>query len=144
MYRKALAAFDLVDAAGTSLIARRCASLTEEQGCTVAMISVRLPLPASYTQHLPKHWEAGQFSETESSLYRIARDHGFESEVTSVLAPAGSVSNCVVDAVGETDADVIIVGAHRVDIKRLVLGSNTLAIVRDAPCDVIVVRGPQA
>ncbi|WP_454599437.1 universal stress protein [Qipengyuania sp. SM2507] len=34
----------------------------------------------------------------------------------------------------------IVVAAHRKNIGRLILGSNAHAIMRDAPCDVLLVR----
>jgi len=34
----------------------------------------------------------------------------------------------------------IVVAAHRKNIGRLIFGSNAHAIMRDAPCDVLLVR----
>jgi nucleotide-binding universal stress UspA family protein len=52
--------------------------------------------------------------------------------------PAGSV---VVTAAGEWDADLIVIGSHgRRGLPRALLGSVAEAVMREAPCPVLVVR----
>lgn len=140
MYRKVLAAFDRDDAAGSELVARRCASLSKQCGSEIFLIHVRPLLPGSYIRHLPQDWEADQCGNTQAWLRELAGEHGFDDQVSDVSSPAGSVSGEVVRMARDNGVDAIVVAAHRMTIGRLILGSNAHAITRDAPCDVLLVR----
>lgn len=144
MYQMVLAALDRDDPTGSSLIARRCASLANQCRCEFALVHVRLLLPESYTRHLPHHWETDEIFETQSWLRQLARDNGFDDRLSSVGAPGGSIAGEVVCLAREMAADLIVVAAHRMSVGRIIMGTNTNAIVRDAPCDVLVVREQNA
>lgn len=142
MYKRLLAAIDRTDPIGTDLIGRRCKALVEALGSSVALIHVRLLLPDTYVRHLPPQWEADEFIETERWLRQVARDHGFAAHLTDVFPPTGNVASEVTQIAINMGADLIIVAAQRATVGRRILGSNAHAIMRDAPCDVLVVREP--
>jgi nucleotide-binding universal stress UspA family protein len=54
--------------------------------------------------------------------------------------PAGEI----VALAGELGADLIVIGSHGGDaLQRLLTGSVATKVVRDAPCPVVVVKGPR-
>jgi len=57
----------------------------------------------------------------------------------------GRPHRAIVQLAAERKADLIVMGAHgRSAIDRLVFGSNTYAVIRDAACPVLAVHPPQA
>lgn len=58
-----------------------------------------------------------------------------------VVEPVGDAAERLVDTARELSADLIIVGTHDWGpVGKLLHGSVSEAVVRDAPCDVMVVR----
>ncbi|GAA5049491.1 universal stress protein [Erythrobacter westpacificensis] len=144
MYARLLAAIDREDEQGTRLIASRCAALANTMGASVSLIHVRLQPPASYGRHLPWQWEADEAKEVRGWLQELARTHAFEDRLSGTFAPSGSVSREVAARARELGSDVIMVAAHRATLGRILLGSTAHAIMRDAPCDVLLVRDSEA
>ena len=56
------------------------------------------------------------------------------------LQPVGDPAAELVEAARELEADLIVLGRRSRSLRRLVLGSVSDAVVRRAPCDVLVVR----
>jgi nucleotide-binding universal stress UspA family protein len=62
---------------------------------------------------------------------------------THVIGRAGSPGDVVSEVAKEHAAELIVVGTHgHTGIQRFLLGSVATAILRHAPCDVLVHRGP--
>jgi nucleotide-binding universal stress UspA family protein len=76
----------------------------------------------------------------ERQTVERAREHLLRRNVTaSDLEPCGGAATELVEAARSVDANLLIVG-RRSALKRALLGSVSAAVVRDAPCDVLVVR----
>ena len=56
------------------------------------------------------------------------------------LQPVGDPAAELVDAARELEADLVVLGRRSRSLRRVVLGSVSDAVVRRAPCDVLVVR----
>jgi nucleotide-binding universal stress UspA family protein len=62
-----------------------------------------------------------------------------------VLLREGAPAAGIIDAAREWDADLIIAGTHgRGGLQRLFVGSTAEAVLRSAPCPVLVIRGKGA
>ena len=67
------------------------------------------------------------------------RDKGVDAELTSRTGPPGEVVTLIAH---EKGAELIVVGTHgHTGITRFLLGSVAQAVLRHAPCDVLVCRG---
>ena len=68
------------------------------------------------------------------------------ARITSeVLLREGAPTEGIIDAAREWDADLIIAGTHgRGGLQRLFVGSTAEAVLRAAPCPVLVIRGKGA
>ncbi|KPP88117.1 universal stress protein [Erythrobacter sp. HL-111] len=140
MYAHVLVAIDLEDEAGSAVVMGRAAALSQEAGARLTLVHVRPDLPVSYARALPETWDLQQQQAAERELEGLAAAAGCGERVAGVFAPAGSVAREVGALARRLGVDAILVGAHRMDLGRMVLGTQTGAIVRDAPCDVVVVR----
>ncbi|MEX2184138.1 MAG: universal stress protein [Chloroflexota bacterium] len=81
--------------------------------------------------------------ERESAAQRLvarARDLGIP---TAFLVWEGVPGEAIVDAAEAERADLIVLGTHgRTGVNRSLFGSVSDHVVRNAPCPVVVVRGP--
>lgn len=140
MYRSVLLALDRDDEAGCDLLAERCAGWWSGEGTALHLVHVRPQLPRSYLRELPANWEQDDRAAAEGWLRAFAEGHGLSARVAGVHSPAGAVAQEVTRLAASLEVEAICVAAHRMDLGRYLLGTSTQAIVRDAPCDVIVVR----
>jgi nucleotide-binding universal stress UspA family protein len=72
----------------------------------------------------------------EKARERLLRRH----VSATYLQPVGDPAAELVDAARELEADLVVLGRRSRSLRRLVLGSVSDAVVRRAPCDVLVVR----
>lgn len=56
------------------------------------------------------------------------------------IVEVGNVYEQILDAIKVTDADLVIVGAHKPDMSDRIIGPNAARISRYAKCSVLVVR----
>jgi nucleotide-binding universal stress UspA family protein len=69
----------------------------------------------------------------------LVRERGIDAELVGRVGPPGEVVSHVAQ---ERNADLIVVGTHgSTGISRFLLGSVATAVIRHAPCDVLVCRG---
>jgi nucleotide-binding universal stress UspA family protein len=75
-------------------------------------------------------------------LLEEARDELARRHVRAdVVEPVGEAAEALVDAARDLHADLVILGTHgRGAVGRLLHGSVSEAVIREAPCDVMVVR----
>jgi nucleotide-binding universal stress UspA family protein len=90
------------------------------------------PISAEVVAGMRQHWE----QRLEEALVRFgAKDIG---SYVLVEGPAGAM---IVETARVSGAGLVVVGTHgRTGLRRLVLGSVAEAVVRNAPCSVLVVR----
>ncbi|MEE4206125.1 MAG: universal stress protein [Erythrobacter sp.] len=140
MYGHVLVAIDLEDEPGTAMLMRRAADLAREAGARLTLVHVRPDLPVSYARALPESWDLQQQEAAERELEGLAAAAGCGERVAGVFAPSGSIAREVNALAERLGVGAILVGAHRLDFGRMVLGTQTSAITRDATCDVVVVK----
>jgi nucleotide-binding universal stress UspA family protein len=115
----------------------RAAALANDQS-NVVVIAVAEPYPRSGIT-IPANRDRDEIRKCEQDLdnaRRMLSSRGIHAET---LLARGDPAEQLLDA--SKDADLLIVGRARLPrLKRLVLGSVSSKVVRDAPCDVLVVR----
>ena len=140
MYRSILAALDREDETGSRLLADRCRERFGGPQTAIHLAYVRTRLPRSYLQQLPKSWEADECADAERWLRSLAESTGLSTSLAGVHSPSGPASGEITALAAALGVEAICVLAHRIDLGRALLGTSTQAIIRDAPCDVIVLR----
>ena len=75
-----------------------------------------------------------------SSVMDRAREHLLRRQITALyLEPAGEPAEKIVETAQALETDLVVIGRRRGDLRRAV-GSVSAEVVRQAPCDVLVVR----
>lgn len=109
---------------------RRAAEVASVLGATVELV----------TAHRPVLDDVGEVEEALRGVARGLSENGLE---VSVHMRRGDPASSLVDVAAEERARLIVVGvSSRTGAARLLPGSIAEAVARDAPCDVLVVRGP--
>lgn len=91
-------------------------------GSTLAVVSVRGP------------------GTSNGRLVARAREHLLRRQIAALyMEPFGEPAEAIVESARALEADLVVVGRRRGDLRR-VIGSVSAEVVRQAPCDVLVVR----
>jgi nucleotide-binding universal stress UspA family protein len=105
---------------------------------SVGIPPVAIDIPTALELEKEFHERAERLAERGASL---ARELGFDAEGL-VVADERGVGRTLVRVAEERDAQAIVVGAHNKGrLSEVLLGSTSQAVVRLAPCPVVVVRG---
>jgi nucleotide-binding universal stress UspA family protein len=74
----------------------------------------------------------------------LARDRGVEAKALLVETKGGSIADAILAQAKKLRADVIVLGTHgRRGLRRVVMGSDAEAVLRDARVPVLLVRAPE-
>lgn len=141
MFRKILIAVD--DSEPGQYAAQRGVDLATQLGAEVALLTVLPPPPAVVAdvkatgQMLDARWEAAH------RLLRRFHDRLPQGTKVDEMVSEGSPPEEIVLTATNWHADAVIVGTHsRQGLSRLLLGSTAEAVIRRAPCTVLVMRRP--
>ena len=81
------------------------------------------------------------FGEMEKRLYEVARESKDKGILGRVFVGHGDAAAEIVRVAKERSVDLIVVSSHgRTGLGRILFGSTAEAIVRHAPCPVLVVK----
>jgi nucleotide-binding universal stress UspA family protein len=95
--------------------------------------------PFSPPPHASEKEAAGQLAEWTAEAERLAG-----SAISSVML-SSPVAAAIVGFARDDASDLIVMSTHgRTGFRRLVLGSVAEAVVREAPCPVLLVRRPES
>jgi nucleotide-binding universal stress UspA family protein len=128
----------------------RAAALAKQNGATLIMVHAQADDAAIENVDNEMLRQLGEVSEAvrveEVRRLTTRRDQlaalGVQVELMSKVGPAGEI---IAEIARERYAELIVVGTHgHTGIHRFLLGSVATSVLRHAPCDVLVCRGPSA
>jgi nucleotide-binding universal stress UspA family protein len=150
-----------VDGSGASLHALRWAELVRERlGASLHVVHVERPVLSGYAATAgalaareggapgvaaaPLAWAPGEpLPERESWVREQVRRAGIDPGSVEVGVELGSPAAGIVAEAGRIGADLVVMGAHgRGPLGRALLGSVAGAVLRTAPCPVLLVPDP--
>lgn len=91
-------------------------------------------------QYFPKGWLEEMVKKVTIELNNIATKHFPEDIKIDFIVERGPIYQCIVDKAAELDADLIVMAAHRPELKDYLLGPNAAKVVRHAKTSVLIVR----
>jgi nucleotide-binding universal stress UspA family protein len=78
--------------------------------------------------------------ETNKALHKFSEDNLPETLKVQHIVSQGIVYKSIIDTAARIKADIIIMSAHRPELKDYLLGPNAARVVRHSDCSVLVVR----
>lgn len=92
-------------------------------------------------QYFPKGAIEEIITKASKRLHEFVATHvPSEIEVQHIVAK-GAVYECIIDTSEQVKADLIVMAAHKPELKDYLLGPNAAKVVRHSNCSVLVVRG---
>lgn len=92
-------------------------------------------------QYLPKASLEKMVDETKVSLKKFSHDSFYNEGIkTQSIVAKGSVYECIIKTADKINADLIVMSAHRPELKDYLLGPNSAKVVRHSKKSVLVVR----
>ena len=91
-------------------------------------------------QLIPEDYERRLTDDARQRLATLIKEQAANGVQLEQVVRLGSVYKEALRFARDIEADLIVVGAHRPDLKDYLLGSNAAQIVRHARCSVWVVR----
>ncbi|MCH2548213.1 MAG: universal stress protein [Alphaproteobacteria bacterium] len=93
-------------------------------------------------QYFPSNAEAKMIEETTAALHEFTAKHLPKDIAFRHIVAKGAVYQGVINTAEEIDADLILMEAHRPELKDYLLGPNAAKVVRHSKRSVLVVRAP--
>ena len=91
-------------------------------------------------QLIPEDYERQLADDAKQRLASLIGEYATDDLQLEPVVRLGSAYKEALDFAHDVDADLIVVGAHRPDLKDYLLGPNAGKIVNHATCSVLVVR----
>ena len=92
------------------------------------------------SQYFPKNAEEKMLEETAARVKRFATENFSNSKKITYKVEQGAVYEKIIDAAKKFKADLIVMSAHRPELKDYLLGPNAAKVVRHSNISVLVVR----
>jgi len=91
-------------------------------------------------QFFPENFEQEMAAKALDKLQNFVADKVPDTVKTQSIVGNGNPYESILDVAETTGVDLIIVSAHRAELKDYLLGPNAARVVRHANCSVLVVR----
>ncbi len=106
---------------------------------SLTVIHIISPMPGLLSAELPAGFAERVASEVEARVSALVKEHNLDPS-TEVVVRSGVPQHEIVSIAKEQSADLIIIASHKPGIADYLLGSVAAAVVRHAPCSVLVKR----
>lgn len=79
--------------------------------------------------------------EAQAHMENFIKDFDLEGIKHSVSVVEGNITSVILEKSEQEDIDLIIMGSHgRTGIERFILGSNSEKVIRNAHCNVLIIK----
>jgi nucleotide-binding universal stress UspA family protein len=140
MFKSIIVPVDVSDLNVAHLAIQSAVRLADPLGSTVTLVHVVPIMPLMMLDTVPVSFEGEVAEKARSTLADLGRSIDLPGGTVSTVVRIGGVYHEVLAIAEEQGADLIVVGSHQPSMATYLLGSNASAIVRHAPCSIMVVR----
>lgn len=142
MYKDILYPVDINEDCGTSQV---LSVVIEQAKAFDAKVHVVTVIPdygmSIVSQYFPKNASEEVIQAITDKLHAFTKEH-IPSDITvQHIITQGTVYEAIIDAANKVNADLIVMAAHRPELKDYLLGPNAARVVRHSDRSVLVVRG---
>lgn len=92
------------------------------------------------SQYFPGHSDEKIIQAAQQALHDFTKEHIPGDIAVQHIVGQGTVYEVIIETAKQINADLIIMGAHRPDLKDYLLGPNAARVVRHSDKTVLVVR----
>ncbi len=92
------------------------------------------------SQYFPSNTEDKVIEGTKEALHAFTEKHIPDNIKVQHIVSQGTVYEAIINAAKRVDADLIVMAAHRPELKDYLLGPNAARVVRHSDRSVLVVR----
>jgi len=136
-----LCAIDLTHATGEARVLKTAASLADTFGATLSVVTVIPDYGMSFVGSFFKEGTLKDAAQAASDqLHKFVSDTLPDVDGVQHIVEIGNVYEMILDAIDRSQADLVVLGAHKPDLVDRLQGPNSARVVRHAPCSVFVVR----
>ncbi len=136
MYKTILVPIDLTDSEKSKPMIE-IARLMGNRVARIILVNVIDYVPAYVASQVPREILDKTRENAVEELKALASAAGIKSDIE---VRSGAAHNAILDVAQKLEADLIIVGSHKLGLQDYLLGSTASRIVRHAICSVLVVR----
>jgi universal stress protein F len=140
MYGRILLPIDLAEPEMTQTAIREARTLAGAFDGELRLVTVQSLIPVDFLDYVPEDFDDQIRLGIEQEIATIAAEIDYPPERISTAVLFGPVYHKVLAEARDWGADLIVLCSHRPSTARFLIGSNASAIVRHAPCSVMVVR----
>lgn len=142
MSKSVLCAIDISDPSDQEVLntANKLAELDNAQLDVITVVpNFGVTLVSSY---FDENFQGEMVSKTKEALKELVGEVLGEDRNRDIrhLVTTGSIYEEILEAANQAGSDLIVIGAHKPDLKEFLLGPNAARVVRHSKCSVYVVR----
>jgi len=140
MYSHIIVAVDLAHGeAGKALLAK--AAQLVDTGGTIRILHVMEDVPSYIAAELPRDLNERRAAETKVEMKMLAAEvHDLPGVVVELETRHGAAATQIIEAAGDSNADLIMIASHRPGLSDYFIGSTAARVVRHAQCSVLITR----
>lgn len=141
MYKRILLAIDINDESSWKRALPTAVELVRAFDAELDVVTVVPDFGMSVVGgYFPEKYEKEAMAKADEALHAFVREHVPGDIKVRHVVENGTVYARIIEAAREVDADLIVVAAHRQELKDFLLGPNAARVVRHADRSVLVVR----
>lgn len=141
MFKNILFPVDVMDSGSSDASLPVVLKLVEKFNCELHLISVVPDFGAGIVaQYFSKEAEVKMMEEAEKALEKFVNDKIPEHINVKYVTAQGGIYERIIEAAHQVKADLIVMTAHRPELKDYLLGPNAAKVVRHSDISVLVVR----
>ena len=138
MYKKILLPIDNTQESSWRAALPAAVAQARQQGAALHVVTVVPEAPA--LPNLPADYGSGMVDFARDKLDAILRDRVPQDLSVTSAVRQGTVYREILAEAAAAGADLIVMAAHRPELRDYLLGPNAARVVRHATCSVFVVR----
>jgi universal stress protein F len=145
MLRKLLLPIDLTEPAFATRALEEAQRLAKPFNSEVRLVNAQSLIPIRFLDYVPgdfdKDLESNVRKALEAEMAALADKIDLPQGRVSSVVLFGPVHHMILEEAERWGADLILISSHRPGMERFLIGSNASAIVKQAKCSVLVLRG---
>jgi len=145
MLRKLLVPIDLVEPEFVKRATEEAQRLAKPFDSEVRLVNVQSLVPIRFLDYVPEDFDKGLETNAREALEAEMADLAAKIDLpqgrVSSTVLFGPVHHVILEEAERWGADLILISSHRPGMERFLIGSTASAIVRQAKCSVLVLRG---